>query len=50
MGSQTWPGGQSGFPIVVLGNAEADNAIKARASNRTVLFTVKLLVEVGLAP
>jgi hypothetical protein len=34
----------------MAGAADRDNASKERASNNTVLFTVKLLVELELAP
>jgi len=37
-------------PAVASGGTIVHNAIMAAASNSNVFFTVKLLIEVGLAP
>ncbi len=43
-------GGHNGFPLAMAGAVDSESAITTAASNSSVLFTVKLLVEVELAP
>jgi hypothetical protein len=45
------PEGQDGIPpATACGGTVVHNAIRAAASNSSVFFTVKLLIEVGLTP